>query len=180
MTDMQTSQPEFDVRLRKTKKLGQILVEEGLISPADLEQALLQQGRDDQPLGRILISLGLVLESDLVAALAKQIGFRFVDLGDYAVDASAAALISEQVARRYRALPIGHEDNKLIVAMADPANLFALDDIRTLTGMEIKPVVGTAADIEAAIRKYSHFDDSVESVASAAAGQADAETITMD
>src|SRR5712692_9349336 len=168
MTDMQTSQPEFDVRLRKTKKLGQILVEEGLISPADLEQALLQQSRDDQPLGRILINLGLVREPDLVAALAKQIGFRFVDLSDYPIDATAAALVSEQVARRYRALPIGHEDNKLVVAMADPANLFALDDIRTLTGSEVQPVVATASDIDAAIRKYSRLDQSVQAMASEA------------
>ena len=170
MSDSQPAEPTepFDARLRKTKKLGQILVEEGLISPADLEQALLQQSRDDQPLGRILISLGLVRESDLVAALAKQIGFRFVDLGDYTVDASAAALISEQVARRYRALPIGHEDNKLIVAMADPANLFALDDIRTLTGSEVQPVVATASDIDAAIRKYSRLDQSVQAMASEA------------
>jgi type IV pilus assembly protein PilB len=169
VSDSQPSASEpFDARLRKTKKLGQILVEEGLISPADLEQALLQQSRDDQPLGRILISLGLVRESDLVAALAKQIGFRFVDLSDYTIDGSAAALISEQVARRYRALPIGHEDNKLIVAMADPANLFALDDIRTLTGREVQPVVATASDIDAAIRKYSRLDQSVQAMASEA------------
>lgn len=166
---MQISSPEFDVRLRKTKKLGQILVEEGLVSAQDLEKALHQQSRDDQPLGRILISLGLVRESDLVAALAKQIGFKFVDLGEYPVDATAAALISEQVARRYRALPIGHEDDKLVVAMADPANLFALDDIRTLTGMDVQPVVATASDIDSAIRKYSRLDESVKQMASEAA-----------
>src|SRR5205809_4035343 len=107
---------------RKTKKLGEILVEEGLISHEQLERALLEQSRTDQLLGRILIDLKMVRESDLMAALAKQIGFRFVDLTDFQVDPSAAMLIPEQVARRYRALPIGYDDGRLMVAMADPAN----------------------------------------------------------
>src|SRR2546422_5122325 len=123
---------------RKTKKLGEILVEEGLISHEQLERALLEQSRTDQLLGRILIDLKMVRESDLMAALAKQIGFRFVDLNDFQIDPSAAMLIPDQVARRYRALPIAYEDSRLLVAMADPANLFALDDIRTITGMEVQ------------------------------------------
>jgi type IV pilus assembly protein PilB len=165
---VQASSADFDVRLKKTKKLGQILVEEGLITPQQLEQALHQQSRDDQPLGRILINMGMVKESDLVAALAKQIGFRFVDLAEYMIEPTAASLIPEQVARRYRAIPIGHEDGKLLVAMADPANLFALDDMRTLTGMEIQPVVATASDIDSAIRRYSRLDQSVQDIASEA------------
>jgi len=153
---------------RKTKKLGEILVEEGLISAEQLERALLEQSRTDQLLGRILIDLKMVKESDLMAALAKQIGFRFVDLTEFTIDGSAAMLVPEQVARRYRALPIGFEDARLLVAMADPANLFALDDIRTITGMDLQPVVATAADIESAIRKYSRMDESVQKMASEA------------
>jgi type IV pilus assembly protein PilB len=153
---------------RKTKKLGEILVEEGLISAEQLERALVEQSRTDQLLGRILIDLKMVKESDLMAALAKQIGFRFVDLTEFTIDGSAAGLIPEQVARRYRALPIGYEDSRLLVAMADPANLFALDDIRTITGMDLQPVVATAADIEVAIRKYSRMDESVQKLSSEA------------
>jgi type IV pilus assembly protein PilB len=159
--------------MRKTKQLGQILIEEGLITPEDLQRALHLRGQKNQLLGKILVDLGMVKESDLVAALAKQVGLQFVDLGDVLVDATAASLIPEQVARRYRALPIGFEENKLVVAMADPANLFALDDIRTITGREVKPVVATAGDIESAIRKYSRFDESVEQLTSAAAEAAD-------
>src|SRR5438128_761414 len=177
---MAASSPEFDVHLKKTKKLGQILVEEGLISPEQLEQVLLQQSRDDQPLGRILISRGMVKEADLVAALAKQIGFRFVDLNEYIIEPNAAALVPEQVARRYRALPIGQEDGKLIVAMADPANLFALDDIRTLTGMEVQPVVATSSDIAAAIRKYSRMDQSVQDISAAASAAAEDDIASME
>src|SRR5213592_4144292 len=163
------SSPALPSSAKKTKKLGEILVDEGLISQEQLERALLEQSRTDQLLGRILIDLKMVRESDLMAALAKQIGFRFVDLNDFQIDGSAAGLIPEQVARRYRALPIGYEDSRLLVAMADPANLFALDDIRTITGMDLQPVVATAADIEVAIRKYSRMDESVQKLSADAA-----------
>jgi type IV pilus assembly protein PilB len=155
--------------MRRARKLGEILVEQGLISREQLEQALFEQSRTDQLLGRILIDLGLVKESDLMAALAAQVGFKFVDLSDMTIDPTAAGLVPETVARRYHALPVGYEDSKLVVAMADPSNLFALDDIRTITGMDVQPVVATAGDIEQAIRKYAHLDESVEQVASAAA-----------
>ncbi len=166
--------------MRKTKPLGQILIEEGLLTEEQLQRALSARNEKNQLLGRVLIDLGLVREADLVGALAKQLGLQFVDLSDTVVDSNAAALIPEQVARRYRALPVGFDDSRLIVAMADPANLFALDDIRTITGMEVKPVVATAADIESAIRKYGAFDESVESMASAASEQADEEISSLE
>jgi type IV pilus assembly protein PilB len=154
--------------VRKTKALGQILIEEGLLTEDDLRRALELRSQKNQLLGKVLVEMGAVREGDLVAALAKQVGLPFVDLGETVVDAIAASLIPEQVARRYRALPIGYEGSRLLVAMADPANLFAIDDIRTITGLEIRPVVATATDIEAAIRKYSRFDESVEQLSSAA------------
>jgi len=166
--------------VRKTKPLGQILIEEGLITEEQLQRALSARSEKNQLLGRVLIDLGLVREADLVGALAKQLGLQFVDLSDMVVDSNAASLIPEQVARRYRALPVGFDDSRLIVAMADPANLFALDDIRTITGLEVKPVVATAADIESAIRKYGAFDESVESMASAASEQADEEIASLE
>src|SRR5207245_8827461 len=89
----------------------------------------------EEPLGRILVARGLVKETDLVAALARQIGFKFVDLGSYTIDPTAAALVPEHVARRYRALPIGYEDSKLMVAMADPANLLAMADVSPINGI---------------------------------------------
>lgn len=165
---------------KRTKDLGEILVEEGLISPEDLARAHAEQERLGRSLGRVLIDLGLVKEADLVAALASKIGLEFVDLNDHPVDPSATALVPEQVARRYHALPIGFEDDKLVVAMSDPANVFALDDIRTITRMEIKPVVATATDIEQAIRKYGQFDKSVEDIATEAASAAEDEIDLSD
>ena len=159
----------MSTRVKKTKGLGDVLVDEGLITQEQLDTAIAEQQRLGRSLGRVLVDLGLVRETDLVAALARKIGLEFVDLGEHQVDPSAASLIPEQVARRYRALPIGFEDSKLVVAMSDPANVFALDDIRTITGMQVKPVVATAADVEQAIRKYGQLDQSVEDIATEAA-----------
>jgi type IV pilus assembly protein PilB len=160
---------------KKTKQLGQILIEQGLISEQQLEEALRTQERVPKSLGRILIDLRLIKESDLVRALAQQIGLEFVDLGDYPVDATAASLIPEPVARRYRALPIGERDGRLLVAMSDPANVYALDDIRTITGREVQPVVATAADVSAAIRKYNDMGGEVEQLSAEASAAAESD-----
>jgi type IV pilus assembly protein PilB len=158
---------------KKTKQLGQILVEAGLINEDQLTHALKEQERVPKSLGRILIDLGLIREVDLVAALAQQVGLEFVDLSEYPIDPAAASLIPESVARRYRAMPVAFQDSKLVVAMSDPANVYALDDIRTITGREVQPVVATASDVEQAIRKYSQLEGSVEQLATEASAEAD-------
>jgi len=157
--------------VKRIKDLADVLLEEGLITEEQLQRAQSEQERKGRSLGRVLIELGLVKETDLVAALARQVGLEFVDLSDHSIDPSAASLISDQVARRYRALPIGFEDSRLVVAMSDPSNVFALDDIRTITGLEVKPVVATAADIDSAIRKYGAFEQSAEDMASEASAE---------
>jgi type IV pilus assembly protein PilB len=156
----------------KTKSLGDILVDEGLLNRKQLAEAEEEQQRVGKSLGRVLVDMGLVQEAALVSALARQVGLDFVDLTEHQIDPAAASLLPEQVSRRYRALPIGYDGTRLIVAMSDPANVFALDDIRTITGMEVKPVVATASDVEAAIRRYGQFDQSVEEIATEASSAA--------
>src|SRR5439155_4322678 len=126
-------------------------------------------------LGRILVDLRLIKETDLVRALAEQIGLEFVDLGDYPVDPSVTALIPESVAKRYRALPIGERDGRLLVAMSDPANVYALDDIRSITNRDVQPIVATASDVEQAIAKFGGMGDQVEALASEASSKLEAE-----
>ena len=140
------------------KQLGDILLEGGLVSPDQLTDAVEQQQRLGRSLGRVLVDLGMLTEGQLVSALAQQIGLTFVDLSDYPVDGSAVTRVSDAVCRRHTALPIGYDDGKLVVAMADPANVFALDDIRSLTGMDLKPVVATKPDLLAAINRYHRGD----------------------
>src|SRR5947209_306645 len=140
------------------KQLGDILLDSGLVSRDQLMEAYDEHQRLGRSLGRVLVDLGVVTESQLVAALAQQIGLAFVDLTEFPVDGSAVASISPAVARRHAALPIGYEDGKLLVAMADPANVFAVDDIRSITGKEVRPVVATKADLLAAIDRYHRSD----------------------
>jgi type IV pilus assembly protein PilB len=158
----ETEQPQV-------KQLGEVLVEEGLITPEQLERAQGEQERRQRSLGRVLIELGLITESNLVAALAKRVGLDFIELTDSRIDGSAAALIPESLAKRYVALPIGlDEDGRLIVAMSDPSNVYAIDDIRTLTGREVKPVVATRSDILATISRVQRMEGSIESLAEGA------------
>ncbi|MDT7544269.1 MAG: type pilus assembly protein PilB [Actinomycetota bacterium] len=136
------------------KQLGDILLEGGHVTPEQLAGAVEEQRRLGRSLGRVLVDLGVLTEGQLVAALATQIGLKFVDLSDYPVDGSAVSRVPDMVCRRHNALPIGYEDGRLVVAMADPANVFAVDDIRSMTGMEVKPVVATKSDVIAAINRY--------------------------
>jgi type IV pilus assembly protein PilB len=161
---------------RKSKQLGQILIELGYITPEQLGSALEEHRKTPKSLGRVLIDLGMIKEADLVRALAEQVGLEFVDLNEFPIDATATVLLPEALSRRYRAIPIGERDGRLLVAMSDPANVYALDDIRTITGREVQPVVATANDVEQAIQKFAGMDSQVEAMASIAAEAADGDT----
>jgi len=154
---------------RKPKQLGQILLEQGLLSEEQLAVALEEHRNTPKSLGRVLIDMGYIRERDLVRALAEQVGLEFVDLTDHRIDPVVASLLPEALCRRYRAIPIGEEDGKLLVAMSDPANVYALDDIRTMTGYDVQPVVATANDVEQTIAKFSGMGDQVEALATEAA-----------
>jgi type IV pilus assembly protein PilB len=154
---------------RKPKQLGQILLEQGLLTQEQLDHALGEHRKTPKSLGRVLIDLGFIRERDLVRALAEQVGLEFVDLTEYRIDPVTTSLLPEALCRRYRALPIGERDGKLLVAMSDPANVYALDDIRTMTGRDVQPVVATANDVEQAIQKFSSMGDQVEALATEAA-----------
>ncbi len=168
------------------RSLGQILVDRGLISLEELHAAEAEQRASGRRLGRVLVDQKSVTEKDLVAALATQIGMTFVDLEDAEVDARATTLLSEKAMRRYGVLPIGFEDGRLVVAMSDPANVVAVDDVRTMTKMEVKAVVATKDDLSAAIGKYASMSEDIEAIAEGLAGDqgdgdlADLEAVTED
>ena len=143
----------------RPKQMADILVDRGLITGEQLQRAVAEQRRLGRTLGRVLVELGMVTESQLVAAIAQQVGLPFVDLTEFPVDPSAVTSVSSLVCRRHGALPIGYEEGRLLVAMADPSNVVAVDDIRSLTGRDVKPVVATRADLTAAIDRYHRADD---------------------
>ncbi|MGN6331131.1 MAG: GspE/PulE family protein [Motilibacteraceae bacterium] len=157
------------------KQLGDILLEGGLVSEDQLVGAYEEQQRQGRSLGRVLVDSGVLTEAQLVAALATQIGLRFVELTDYAVDGSAIGRVPGTVARRHTALPIGFEEGRLLVAMADPANVFAIDDLRSITGMEVRAVVATRGDVLAAIDRYYRADSDLDDLTSVLDAQAEDE-----
>ncbi len=106
--------------MSEDNQLGSLLIARGLLTSEQLDAALEEQERTHRSLGRILIDGGQVSEAGLVSTLATQLGLEYVDVADYPVDTSATTLISDALARRYLALPIGWQDGRLVVAMADP------------------------------------------------------------
>jgi type IV pilus assembly protein PilB len=159
-------------QVKRTRALGEILIDDGLITTEQLESARAESENTGKSLGRILIDLGLVGEAALVKALAMQIGLPFMDLSDFQIDLTAAQTIPQTLAKRYTALPIAFEEETLVVAMSDPGNVFAVDDIRTLTGRDIRIVVATRSDIADAIERVSRVDAEVGDLAASAAEEA--------
>jgi len=142
------------------KRLGKILVQAGVITDAQLEGALVEA--DGQSLAMFLVDSGLTTEPAIAQAVAQQMGLSFVDLGLYEIDANAATLLASDLARRYNVLPIAIQDDQLVVAMSDPANIFAIDDLRIVTGYDIRPVVAAEGDLKLAIDKYAAMQENVD------------------
>lgn len=151
------------------ERLGALLVAGGVLTQEALQQALAARTSRGQGLTRILIEDNLVTESDLVATLAAHLKLEYVDLNEYPVDAAAARLVSDSLARRYLALPIGWIEGRLIVAMADPSNVFAIDDIRAVTGADLRVAVATRQSIVESIAKFHRVMSDAENVSAEAA-----------
>lgn len=149
------------------KQLAEVLLENGLVNEAQLAAAYDEHQRGGRSLGRILVEHGVLSETQLVQALAHQIGLSFVDLAEFSVDGSAVARVSPAVCRRHTVLPIGYEEGRLLLAMADPANVFAVDDVRSLTGLEPRPVVATKEDLQAAIDRYCRPEADLDDLSTA-------------
>jgi len=131
------------------KPIGQVLLEKELISQEQLDEALNIQKNTTEQIGRILVDLGHVTERDVMRAHAEQLGIGFLEPDETSVDEDVAKAIPQSVVQRYNAVPIRRNGNRLTVAMADPSNVFALDDIRLITGYEIDPILATSEDISA-------------------------------
>jgi type IV pilus assembly protein PilB len=151
------------------QRLGTLFVEEGLLTQEQLDAALAEQPRSGTALGRLLVERGLVSESDLARALARQMGVDHVDLAEYPIEPGVVGLIPESLARRYQALPIGWDEGRLVLAMVDPTNVFAIDDIGTITHRESKVVVVTRPQLAEAIERLHRLDVEVGTVAEIAA-----------
>jgi len=147
------------------RKLGDLLVEVGIITPQQLQDAMEEQKRKGGKLGLILMSLGYITEDVLLAFLGKQCGVSYVSLSEYGeITEDIIKSVPESVVRHQTLLPIAIEGNVLTIAMADPLNVFATDDLRLMTGNEINVVIASEGEIKAAIDKYYGSKASMETL----------------
>ncbi|MFP5360832.1 MAG: GspE/PulE family protein [Actinomycetes bacterium] len=153
------------------KQLGSILLEEGVLTEEQLVDAIDEQQARGQSLGRTLVEMGYISEGQLVRALASQVGMEFVELADYPVDRSAVAMVPAAVCRRHTVLPIAVEDGIIKVAMSNPGNVVAVDDIRTITRLQVSPVVASFEDVVSAIDRYCRADTELEDLQESIEGE---------
>ena len=137
-----------------TKRIGEVLVERGLINRKELERALAHQKEHGGLMGQILIQLGCVTEDEVALALTAQYGFPYLPLANYEIDSELTALVPAQIARQYCLIPIDRIGNALTLAMADPSNLQAIEEIELLTKCVVQTFVSTPSEITKAIEKY--------------------------
>ncbi len=149
------------------KQLGDVLLQGGLVTPDQLNAAFSEHQRLGRSLGRVLVDQGILSENQLVAALAAQIGMPFVDLSEVSIDGSAVARVPGNVCRRHLVIPFGFADGRMLLAMADPANVFAVDDVRSISGMDVRPVVATRGDVNAAIDRCYRNDSDLDDLTTA-------------
>src|SRR5437588_3708148 len=143
-------------------RLGELLTKASLITQDQLKDALKMQKETSGKLGETLIKLGFVSEEDITECLSQQFGVPSINLLHFEIDASVIKLIPADVARKYNILPVNKTGATITIAMADPTNVFAMDDIKFMTGYNVEPVVASELGIKAAIDNYYGTTSSLE------------------
>jgi type IV pilus assembly protein PilB len=161
-----------------SQRLGDLLVKEKVISQEQLEQALKAQRQDNCRLGSALVKLGFLSEEDVTNFLSRQYGVPAINLSYFEIDPSVVKLIPYETAKRYQILPLSRVGASLTIAMVDPTNVFAMDDIKFMTGFNIEPVVASETAIMDGVEKAynSQPEENLEEVmASMDMGESDVE-----
>ncbi len=148
----------------KEMRIGQILVEKKYVTYKQIDQGLAEQRRRGGRLGSILVKLGFITEEQLVEALSEKYGVEGVVLSDIEIDKNVLEILLPRVATQHMVVPIKREGRTLVVAMADPSNVYAIDDVRVTTGLDIKPVVAAEFAVREAVEKYYGERDELERV----------------
>jgi type IV pilus assembly protein PilB len=151
---------------RRKKLLGEVLVEAGLITAAQLGEAMELQKQSKERLGRVLIGMGVGTEKDIASAIARQLGLEFVDLDDVVPDEQALLMLPEHLARRYQLIPLGDVNGKLRLGMVDPLDVVALDDVRRQVRLDVEPVVISHDGFLRILNQYPALDEGVKAMIS--------------
>jgi type IV pilus assembly protein PilB len=140
-------------------RLKDILIQDKLISTENFEKALDEQRRTGKDLSKLLIDLGFVSADALTDTLSKGLGLPQLGLSRYSIDVAILKLIPAEVASKYKILPISLLGNNLTIAMADPLNIFAIDNIKTITGFDVYPMLARHVELDKAIEKYYSVEE---------------------
>jgi type IV pilus assembly protein PilB len=135
-------------------RIGELLLKEKRITPEQLQEALNYQKASGGKLGLNLVRLGFVKDEEITALLSRQYGVPSIDLGDFEIDQSVVKLIPADTAQKYQILPLSRAGATLTIAMTDPTNVFAMDDIKFMTGYNVEPVVASESALMEAIARY--------------------------
>jgi type IV pilus assembly protein PilB len=143
-------------------KLGELLLKENMVSPQQLQDALNHQKMNGGKLGKAFVSLGFVKDEEITSLLSRQYGVPSINLDHFEVDPAIIKIIPAETARKYQVLPLSRSGATLTIAMADPTNVFAMDDIKFMTGYNVEPVVASESALEDSIDKYYGSTRSLE------------------
>jgi len=135
-------------------RLGELLLREKRVTPAQLQEALTHQRTNGGRLGSTLVKLGILRDEDITSVLSRQYGVPSINLVEFDLDPSIVRLVPLETATKYNVIPVGRNGTTLTLAMTDPTNVFAMDDIKFMTGLHVEPVVASEAAIKDAIGKY--------------------------
>ncbi len=164
-----------------SRRLGDLLVAEGLINQEQLQRALAEQKGSNEKLGTILVRLNLLHDDQLIGFLSRQYAIPAITLSQLDIDPEVLKLVPAHIAKKYDVLPVKREGNTLTLAMADPTNVFAVDDVAFLTTLQVFPVVASQGAIRQAIeRNYDAQATAITDLISELEGEADLEVVDDD
>jgi len=143
-------------------KLGELLLKENMVTPQQLQEALNHQKMNGGKLGKAFVSLGFVQDEEITSLLSRQYGVPSINLDHFEVDPAIIKIIPAETARKYQVLPLSRSGATLTIAMADPTNVFAMDDIKFMTGYNVEPVVASEGALEESIDRYYGSNRSLE------------------
>lgn len=150
----------------RNRRLGEILIDSGAINQKQLEHALNEQKSSGKRLGETLVTLGYLTEKQILSTLEQQLGIKYVNLSEEKIEREAIAAVPLFLAERYNVVPVRKEDTRLYLAMSDPTNFYAIDDVRMVSGLEVWPLLAEAKDISLAINNNYGVQGRVESAVS--------------
>src|SRR6476646_10396600 len=135
-------------------RIGELLLKEKRITPEQLQEVLAYQKANGGKLGLILVKLGFVKDEDITALLSKQYGVPSINLLQFDIDPAVIKLIPGETSHKYQIIPLSRNGATLTIAMTDPTNVFAMDDIKFMTGYNVEPVVASEGAVLDAIQRY--------------------------